>query len=49
MPGSLAGVKIVAADLAKENLAFHAEAARRDRGLAGLDEASDHLELRRER
>src|SRR6185369_4475110 len=43
--GNLAGVEIVATDGAKEDLAFHTEAAAGDGPAAGFDQAGDHLEL----
>ena len=42
----LAGVQIVAADLAEENLAFHAKTAAGGGRAAGRDQARDHLQLR---
>ncbi len=48
-PGRLAGVQIVAADLAEKNLAFHAKAAAGGGGVAGGNQARDHLKLRTQR
>ena len=42
----LAGVQIVAADLAEKNLAFHAEAAAGGGRVAGGNQTRDHLQLR---
>ena len=43
--GCLAGVCVVAANLAKEDLSLHAEAAVASAARAGLDQSRDHLKL----
>ena len=43
--GRLTGVRVVAADLAEEYLALHAEAAVACAARAGFDEAGDHSQL----
>src|ERR1017187_7537332 len=45
---SLSAVEVIAADLAKEDLALHAEPAADGGPVTGLNEAGDHLELRAE-
>ena len=50
-PGGLIGlstVKVIAADLAEEDLALHAKAATDGGPVTGFNEAGDHLELRAE-